>query len=802
MGKTASIIIALAMLLSGVSMASLDVIFETVAEFGLYDKENDFCGFVNACSYLDEVTVNNIVMPEAWLSRLSYEQEDQLKKAIEMIDEQNVRDYLSQFDDCGEVADKLFILKDHEYYHYILLHIIMGIRHPCSTEEFGILQPFIDKNAGELKACENIIQVKIKQLISEGRHFEERPHVVSKCSGAYSMKVEVREEELGLETLDAKSSRLYGTDKASDNPVCTSFLLYMSEGAERCLNCKVYRNGELVACRNLTAWWLKLKEFEYGTIDSEENIHRCKKIPDDEELDKSFSLNGCPSEGIYFEVSQFHKVIRDVAISLSEGQEKRYLVVSGTHDMGLCIKRNKYNNIIIYYYDPNDTLRHKEIFANAVDDLKYLYYDDFWNPVQVHRYFLGQDKVCGLLSFDTKNLQKNCKVVCTSKPSANLMYLLGKYGHCGHTEVLFDIKGLDRKTKKELIAGEMIKGTPVLYMACQNRHLEASLTLIEMITNSDLDPDVKKELFAGRLADGTSSLFMACQHGHHEIVTVLIAGIFSETLNLSNAEKAELLAGKSGNGCPALYVACQNGRHETITVLITAICRGDLNVSNHEKAKLLAGKSEGGCSALYIACDHGHHEAVAAIIEGVFRGDLNLSSQEKVELLAGKNGDSYPALYVLCQHGYHEIVTTLIIAMCRGDLNLNNHEKSGLLAGKSQDGYSALYLACYKGYHKIVIALMAEICRGDLNLNNAQKVELLAGKNEEGFTALYIACDYGHLEVVTALVSAICSDNLSLSQSEKAKLLAGKNADGVSALEIARELGYDKIVAVLRNCGM
>ena len=70
-----------------------------------------------------------------------------------------------------------------------------------------------------------------------------------------------------LEPLQFKYSNLCEADKSSENSVCASILLYMSKGAvKRCLNCNVYRNGALVTCRHLAAWWLKLKEFEYGMI--------------------------------------------------------------------------------------------------------------------------------------------------------------------------------------------------------------------------------------------------------------------------------------------------------------------------------------------------------------------------------------------------------------------------------------------------------------------------------------------------------------------------------------------------------
>jgi len=739
-------------------MASLDEMSEKFSKLERYDGRNNICCFLSTRIHLDEIIVNNKSIPESSLPILSYEHESQLRKTVETISERDLRYYLSQFEDCCEVAEKLLILKDHKYYHYILLHTVMGLRYHCSTDEFGISHHFIAKNAGELKACKNIIQEKITLLAAKGSHFEERPYSVSKCPDVSRINVEHREEhrgeELELEPLKSKYSNLCEADKASENSMCTSVLLYMSEGAKRCFNCNVYRNSALVTCRHLTAWWLKLKEFEYGTIDSEENIAKCKKIPSDAELGKSFNYNGCPSEGIYFEISQFHNIIYDVAISLSEGQEKRYLVYSCIHNMGLCVKRNKYNNIIIYYYDPNDTLRHKEIIAKTAGDLKYLCYDDFWSSVDVYTYFPEKDKVCCLVSLDTKALQQDCEIVCTPKPSASLMHLLSRFGHCGHPTVCFDLNRLDKNTKKEVIAGKNKCGTPALFVACMNGHLEALYALLAMITKIDCEPVVKNELLEGRRADGTSALFIACQNGHYKLVTVLIARVFSGDLNLSNGEKAEFLAGKSLSGCPALYIACEVGHHEVVDAIIAKICSDDFNLDNDKKAELLAGNNKGGCSALYIACQNGNLDIVTALVSAICSDDLCLSAAGKAKLLAGTGGEGYYALFIACQNGYHEIVIVLITAICRGDLNFTNTEKEELLAG-------------------------GNCC-----------------------SALNQACRNGHIDVVTALVSAICSSDLSLSQSEKAELLAGKNADGVSALEVAGRKGYDRIVKVLRDCGM
>ncbi|MDP0588851.1 MAG: ankyrin repeat domain-containing protein [Candidatus Endonucleobacter bathymodioli] len=795
MKNTLSIMITLAILLSSSSMATLDSILDQFAKLEISYINSNLGDHSSMCSNLDALIANNSSMPEAWLPQSCCDDEVKLKKIIEMIREHDLSDCLSQLEDCGEVVDKLLLLKDHEYYHYILFQTVMGLRSHCSTDEFGVSCHFSDKYAGGSQICGNVIQGKIESLTLGGRNFEERQYFSRKCRDVSIINVEHREEELESEPLQSNYFNLGKTDKTSENSLCASVLLYMSEGNRRSFIGKVYRTGELVTSSNIAAWWLELKEFEYGTMDLKENIVECKQNPGSAELDKSFSRNRCPSEGIYFEVSEFIEVICDVAISLSKWQEKRYLVSSSIHDMGLCIKRNKYNNIIIYYYDPNDTLRHKEIIANAVEDLQYLHYYDFWNPIHLYSYFPGQDKVCCLTSLHTKSLQKDCKVVCTNKPSASLMYLLNKYGHYGHSAAFFDLKAFDKNKKKELIAGERKGGTSALYIACQDGRLEAVSALLTVITNVDLDPDVKKELLAGRRADGTPSLYIACQNEYHKIVTILLAAICSGDINLNNAQKVELLVSKNAGGCSALNQACQNGYSEIVIALLAAICSEDLNLKNAQKVELLAGKDKNGFHALYKACQNGDYEIVTALIDAICSDNLNLNNAKKAELLASKNADGCSALNQACQNGHLDIVIALIAAICSNNLNVRNTKKVALLAGKDKYGFHALYKACQNGYREIVTALIAAICCDDLNLNNVQKVELLAGENKYGFHALNQACQNGHYEIVTALIAVICRDDLNLNNVQKVELLAGGH--GCSALNRACQNGHLKIVTAL-----
>ncbi|MDP0561385.1 MAG: ankyrin repeat domain-containing protein [Candidatus Endonucleobacter sp. (ex Gigantidas childressi)] len=611
-------------------------------------------------------------------------------------------------------------------------------------------------------------------------------------------------------------------------------LYYITPKVKKNLNCKIYRDGELIACRHLSMWWLNLDKFKYIDPDSKEWIKECQCIPNDSTLNQDFYLNGCPSEGIYLEINQFNEAIYNIAKMLIEGQEKRYYLSTVTHAMGLRIAKNK-DNIVIYYYDPNDTLRHKKIMCHTEDDLKRLTYNDFWSPKNQQIYFNYQDKICYLLSLETKALRHDCKVVCMTNPNATLIYALSRHGHYGHSSASFDFIGFDKNTKQELLTGKIKDRLPALHSAFNFRHGEAASTLLSMIINTDLEPDVKKQLLASNNHVGQSALYCACERGSLEIVTALITAICSSDLNLNKYEKAELLSGKwisyrppyktSNNGVftmaithittilsnylnlkktrknkyshPALYIACQNGYHKVVKTLLAAVLSKNLNLNKAAKAELLSGESESGTTSLCLACYYGHDKVVKALLAAVSNKNLNLNKAGKVALLTRKDKYGNSALYVACQNGYHKAAKTLLAAVFSKNFNFNKATKAELLAGTDEPGTPSLYVACNNGHDKVVKILLAAICSKSLNLNKARKASLLAGKNEHGNSALYIACNKGHFKIVSALIMTIRSRDLNLNKTIQEELMLGKSS--APALLVALLNGHSETVKVYLN---
>ena len=421
-----------------------------------------------------------------------------------------------------------------------------------SAVDDSVPYAFTGKKVTKAPAGNSIIQEKIEKLIRGKRRYN----------------IHMRSETPIREHLNLSAINESGEDFSD-----VAVLMYMSEGPECNFNGRAYLNGEFVTCRNLVYWWLNLKEFKYDDISSKELIEKCLNMPSDSLIDKQLFFKVCPAEGIYFEMHQIHEAIFCATETLTEGQEKRYYISSSGHAMGLCIRKNKDNNIIIYYYDPNRTLRHKKMIINTQDDLNLLTCGDFWNSTDKKHYFKTWFKVSCLLSIDVKLSPAECKVVCLSNPSKSLMTLMARRGHYEHSENLFNFEHFSKNTKKQFLAGKDRFGRPALREAYYSGHYESVATLCLMIINSDLEPDAKKELLQGksRNKNCSSVLHLACELGNTEAVAAFIDAMDRSDVKFNNADKKKYLSEKDQDYKSPSDIAFMYGHFGIYKMLIDAI---------------------------------------------------------------------------------------------------------------------------------------------------------------------------------------------------------------------------------------
>ena len=433
----------------------------------------------------------------------------------------------------------------------------------------------------------------------------------------------------------SESSVLLNNRKHSPREITTlnDFAIsYFSKGFVKNLNCKSTERP--IKCPHLAYWWVKQDKPKYNNIDTLEKLQNCQEIPSDEVHIREVLHNGCASEVIYFDLSRFPKALHEIASRLKQGEKKQWYLQSTNHTMGVSIKQCGNNRIVIHYYDPNDTLRHKKIVVESPDKLLGLTPEVFWNDYKQDLYFPEKNKVGCLFSSDKKAYRDDCQVTCMANPNDTLMYHLlnlGHYGHRnaaiddhqinpsvesfqgfysalenGHSEAVRDYMkkvlardDLSDEKKKELLAIKKTKEllaikktdvtsgllTPGFFLPLQNGHSETVAIFLQEVLASDLPSEIKEWLLTAKREDGTSGPFMAFQEGYSEAVRIFLKEVL-ESHDLSDEQKAELLAAKDKNDRFGFFVSLKNGHSKTVEIFLKAVLESH-DLSDEQKAELL-----------------------------------------------------------------------------------------------------------------------------------------------------------------------------------------------------------------------
>ena len=326
---------------------------------------------------------------------------------------------------------------------------------------------------------------------------------------------------------------------------------YFSPGAVKDLNCKSTK--KIIKCRHLAYWWLKQDKPNYEQIRSLKKLEKCPSILNDEALDKEFYLNGCSSDAVYFNLSNFPKALERILARLNQGKEKKYFLMSTNHAMGLCIKKRA-KDIVLKFYDPNDTLRHKRIAARSAEELCCLKTKDLLNSIRnLKSYFPDSEQVGCLLSLDKKQDRDECNVSCLANTSEALIYLLLSFGHYGHSKAVIN------HNKNHCLTARSKQGIPGFFMALQDGHSQAVEAFMNRVLSSRLSKREKEKLLAAKDCYGTPAFFMALENEHVKAVVAFMTHVLSS--DLSDQQKIILLMGKKTNGIPRVLARLYN-RHQ------------------------------------------------------------------------------------------------------------------------------------------------------------------------------------------------------------------------------------------------
>ncbi|MDP0562938.1 MAG: ankyrin repeat domain-containing protein [Candidatus Endonucleobacter sp. (ex Gigantidas childressi)] len=745
MKKLRLFIVTLGILVSGSSISSLGVIVEQIANFEVDEQRGVLselislarsntdpclnnhgpCDLPKLDILLDDIISNKSSIPESWLPQLSQQQDANLKTNIETIDEQELRYLLNNTLENQKVADKIFGLRDHVNFHYILCYTVIELLRPRPTESSNAERDLFDEDAIELPEWKSIIQRTIESFNSTGRalsllEYPNMQKINNKSMNAYDLNAsEVEEGIQGLEQLSENSLSVSAIDGCSYNESNIFGVSYKSEGQEYNFCSKIYPDPDetlKIESFHLCEWWLNLEELNYDDVNSEDSILECLDI-NICNFRKLKVMSELSSEAIYFEINQFHQVLLHEAAKLNKGQEKKYFLGSNYDVMALRIKRNQENNIIIYYYDPYDTCRHLEVIVNNEHHLKYLTTEHFWSIEDRERYFQGPNKVCCLLSPDTKTSRDDCSVVCMAGPSPELTCLLSTFGHYGHSGIPFDLNDVDTEIREQLIAGINAEGLSALLQAVRFGRREAVGACIDTICRSNLKPSVRESLMAPdnqpllirvcdnfmfkTLLDGahalqlsptaraklltdlvsdTSLIISACLYGTTETVALLFEEAHKIDCELGGGEKLEwdqtvkaalVTAKEDRTGRTALSIACETENRELVTLLLKWVCND--NIGLDAKKEFLAASRYDGVTALAKACATSRDVEIVTELLKAINSITDMTVKE--ELLEARSGGGPPVINMLAFLGYSEIITLIINAVLSSKLDFDMQER-------------------------------------------------------------------------------------------------------------------------------
>lgn len=438
-----------------------------------------------------------------------------------------------------------------------------------------------------------------------------------------------------------------------------AILAYHSPGAAVNYNGKVsrarYGQTETVMCRHLAYAYasgeLGRKPAPFQEVGTEEAIKHSWAIPDEETFDRQFLMNGCPRNATYFNLRTFPDALYVLAQELKVYERKDYLLVSINHAMALSLVNRAEAGILLYFYDPNDTARHKRVMVRQAEDLKLLSMGHLLSAADKNYYFPRGLQAGCLLSPETAAKQEQCRVRYFAQAEPGIVFFLGMHGHYGAADIHGNpVKPSDTASKKQLVETQGCDGSPALFMAAQNGHAEAFKALIRDILDS-LNKEDQIAFLAGKREDGVPALFIAAQNGHLEVVKVLLESILDK---VDTDAQITLLAGKTANGDPALCVAAEKGHLEVFKVLVESI-PDSLGID--AQIELLAGKRANGASALLIAVEKGYKKMVEFYVQHVLSSHFD--RETKKALLIGRKNDKTSACSQAELMNHHEIAAIL-----------------------------------------------------------------------------------------------------------------------------------------------
>lgn len=283
--------------------------------------------------------------------------------------------------------------------------------------------------------------------------------------------------------------------------------------------------------------------------------------------------------------------------------------------LGIKIKNDKENKLVINFYDPNQTATHKRVFfctKNIIDVRKLTTYD-FLSEACLKCYGLKEETL-SLFVDKTKSIENN-NVSIKKLPDNLLQSVVINFAMgAGLREIIkktyndSQFSGLTISQMESLCEAKNVNHVPGLLLALQNGNDNVIDEYGVLIKKSNINKEKLIHILSARTVEGTiPGLYQPLQNGHAQAIKSygkLVLDNIDENRDLEyllSAFKCESYG--SNKYTPGLFAAFQNGHADAIRAYCDVLKNS--NLTRSEIIRMLEARNYDGAPGLLLAYQNG-----------------------------------------------------------------------------------------------------------------------------------------------------------------------------------------------------
>ncbi|EQB7292858.1 ShET2/EspL2 family type III secretion system effector toxin (plasmid) [Escherichia albertii] len=425
-------------------------------------------------------------------------------------------------------------------------------------------------------------------------------------------------------------------------------------------------NGSIIWCRHISSYWSDFFCGNSGKIDYE-IFSSPQLLSKAIVVEENKGTNNIKGDVYFVENESWGEVIYNVFRQM-EQEKKAYTALeihSPGHTMalGIKIKKDKENKLVINFYDPNQTATHKRVFfctKNIIDVRKLTAYD-FLSEACLKCYGLKEETL-SLFVDKTKSIENN-NVSIKKLPDNLLQSVVINFAMgAGLREIIkktyndSQFSGLTISQMESLCEAKNVNHVPGLLLALQNGNDNAIDEYGVLIKKSNINKEKLIHILSARTVEGTiPGLYQALQNGHAQAIKSygkLVLDNIDENRDLEyllSAFKCESYG--SNKYTPGLFAAFQNGHADAIRAYCDVLKNS--NLTRSEIIRMLEARNYDGAPGLLFAYQNGDINTIQFFFDSLVMLDIPKDIIE--ELLTVKHYD-FTGLSLAISHGHAQVV--------------------------------------------------------------------------------------------------------------------------------------------------